>query len=224
MGNINISALFGGLKSNTGFESINLSDYSMLRSGAYKKLVKSYYALDKKDAASKKDKTKENKVLDPLDKTGLTKMKTEAEGLKSATQAIGKTELWTENNRENIVSAVKKYVSEYNDVISQSAKTTSKGVAQNVQFMSGMTNAMTKALSKIGVSVGMDGKLSVDEETLNNVDTNNIKSLFSGSSSYGAQIEKYASGVASSAVKDASVYNSNGNLNSSFSSMFNKWI
>lgn len=224
MAGFNISSLFGGFKSSGGFSSINFSDYSMIRSGAYKKLMKSYYAQEKKETGSKKDKTKDKKTFDPADKTGLTKMKTEAEGLKTATQELSKSELWEENDKEKISKVVKSFVSEYNDVVSQAAKTTSKGAAQNVQFMNGMTSTMSKALSKVGVTVGVDGKLSVDDEALGKADTNNIKSLFSGASSYGAQIEKYAANVASATVRDASVYTNNGNLNSSFSSMFNKWI
>lgn len=224
MAGFNISSLFGGFKSSGGFSSINFSDYSMIRSGAYKKLMKSYYAQDKKSGNSKSEKTNEKKGNIPVDRTGLTQLKTEADSLKTAAQSLSKADLWEENDTEKIAKAVKNFAKEYNDVITQTGKTSSKDAAQNVQFMNGMTNTMSKALSKVGITVGADGKLSVDEEALGKADTSNIKSLFSGASSYGAQIEKYAGNVASAAVRDASVYTNSGNLNSSFSSMFNKWI
>ena len=44
--NFDVTSLFGGLNSNNSnnlFGGINLSDYSLIKRGGYKKLMKSYY-------------------------------------------------------------------------------------------------------------------------------------------------------------------------------------
>jgi len=229
--NFNISSLFSNLGSNSTFGSFNFSDYASIKNGSYGKLVKSYYAEQKKSTASdKSDKTttsKKNKE-EAVDKTGLTQMKKEADGLKSAAEALNKEDLWKQTNGEydmdKIVSAVKTFVSEYNDTVTQASKVNSKDIAQDVRYMSSMTSTMSKALSKIGVTVGTDGKLSVNEDELKKANVSSIKSLFSGTVSYGSQIADKASGISRDTVMNSSIYGSNGALSSSLSNMFNKWI
>ena len=43
MSNFNISPLFGGNNQNNIFSSFNYSDYSLIKSGSYKKMMKAYY-------------------------------------------------------------------------------------------------------------------------------------------------------------------------------------
>mgnify|MGYP003301261977 CR=1 FL=1 len=88
MAGFNISSFFGGSGS-SGFGSINFSDYAMIKSGSYKKLMKSYYS-QQKESTPKADKTTKKNVTDVKDTSGLTKMKSEADGLKAATDALNK--------------------------------------------------------------------------------------------------------------------------------------
>lgn len=125
---------------------------------------------------------------------------------------------------DKIVSTVKSFANEYNDTVTQASKVNSKDIAQDVRYMSSMTSTMSKALSKIGVTVGTDGKLSVNEDELKKANVSSIKSLFSGSASYGSQIADKASEISRDTVMNSSIYGSNGTLSSSLSSMFNKWI
>lgn len=226
--NFNISSFFGNSGSNSMFGSFNFSDYSSIKSGSYKKLLKSYYAEQKKDVTTDKKTTTKNKTEFAKDTTGLTQMKKEADGLKSAAEALGKEDLWKqtdgEYNVDKIVSTVKSFANEYNDVIGQSAKVSSKDVAQSTQYMNSMTNTMSKALSKVGITVGVDGKLSVNEDTLKKADMNSVKNLFSGAASYGSQIEDRASEISRKTIMNSSIYGSNGALSSSLNGMFNKWI
>ena len=109
-------------------------------------------------------------------------MKKESDGLKSAVEAFNKDDLWKQTNgeydMEKITGAVKSFVNEYNDVINQSSKVNSKEISQTMRYMSSMTNTMSKALSKIGVEVGVDGKLSINEDTLKKANVTSIKSMF----------------------------------------------
>ena len=168
--NYDITSLFSGLNTNNNspFGSFNLSDYSLIKKGSYKKLMKSYY--DEQSSVSKymaNNTSTINKGLS-IDKTGLAQMKKESDGLKSAVDAFNKDDLWkqTDGNfdMDKIAGAVKNFANEYNDVIGQASKVSSKEVSQSIGYMSSMTNTMSKALAKVGVTVGIDGKLSVDEK------------------------------------------------------------
>lgn len=227
--NFNISSLFSGFGNSSGFGSFNFNDYASIKNGSYGKLMKSYYSEQKKTTTTDKTTTsKTNKKEDIADKTGLTQMKKEADALKTAAEALGKEELWEQSDgkydMDKIVNAVKTFANEYNDTLTQAAKVNSKDVAQDVRYMSSMTNTMSKALSKIGVTVGTDGKLSVNEDELKKANVNSIKSLFTGPVSYGSQTADKANAISKDAVMNSSIYGSNGAVSSSLSSIFNKWI
>ena len=56
--NFNISSMFGGFGSNNSLGSFNFSDYASIKNGSYGKLMKSYYAEQKKSTrAEKTDKS-----------------------------------------------------------------------------------------------------------------------------------------------------------------------
>lgn len=227
--NFNISSLFSGFGSNSAFGSFNFGDYASIKNGSYGKLMKSYYAEQKKKPeTSKTTTTPTAKKETAVDKTGLTQMKKEADGLKTAAEALNEDELWKQTDgkydMDKIASAVKTFANEYNDTLTQASKVNSKDIAQDVRYMSSMTNTMSKALAKIGVTVGTDGKLSVNEDELKKASGTSIKSLFSGAVSYGSEIADKASNISKDAVMGSSIYGSNGALSSSLSSMFNKWI
>ena len=228
MAYFDISSFFGNTKTNH-MNSFNFSDYSAIKNGSYGKLLKSYYASVKKDSTvSKNDKeTNKNKLLN-TDSAGLSKMKKEADGLKTKAAALNEDELWEKKNGEydmgKITSAVKSFANEYNDVIDQSQKVGSKDVTMQTGFMMSMTSTMANALSKVGVAVGSDGKMTVDENSFKNADVKDIKALFAGKYSYAAQIEEKASAISSAAVRSSSMYSSNGLLTSTLQGSYNDWI
>ncbi len=228
--NFDVTSLFGGLNTNNNnnlFGGINLSDYSLIKRGGYKKLMKSYYD-EQSGKTTHKNNVTTNKKEQAVDKTGLTQMKKESDGLKSAVEAFNKDDLWKQTNgeydMEKITGAVKSFVNEYNDVINQSSKVNSKEISQTMRYMSSMTNTMSKALSKIGVEVGVDGKLSINEDTLKKANVTSIKSMFAGAGSYGAQIEAKASEVSRATIMNSSMYSSNATLSSGLNGMYDKWI
>lgn len=227
--NFNISSLFSGLNSNSVMGSFNFGDYNQIKNGSYKKLVKSYYTEQNKDTTSKDKTTNKTKIDNKMkDTTGLSQMKKEADGLKTAVDAFNSEDLWKETDGKadmnKIADAVKNFAKEYNDVVDQAGKVNSTDISKSTGYMKSMTSTMSKSLAKIGVTVGTDGKLSVDEEALKKAKTSNIKSLFSGATSYGAQTANRASEISREAVRNSSFYSSNGTSSSSLNNMFNKWI
>ena len=227
MAYINISSFFGNVQTN-GMNSFNFGDYAAIKNGSYKKLVKSYFAQQKGDTADKNSTAVKKPAKDTTDQTGLARMKTQADSLKKSADALNEDVLWKQTNgtydMEKITKAVKDFANEYNDTIDQSAKVSSKEVAQQTGFMTSMTKTMSTALSKVGITVGTDGKMSVDEDELKKSDMKNLKALFSGSSSYAAQMEQKASAISSAALRSSSLYSSSGTLTNTLSGTFEGWM
>lgn len=228
MMNYNIATLFGGMKTGS-FSAINFSNYASIKNGSYKKLVKSYYSQQADSPIKTNNKTEKKETLKTnSDSSGLAKMKTEADELKSATKDLENPDLWKQKNgsydKEKIVDAIKKFAKEYNGTIDQSSKVTSKDVTQQTGYMKSMTNTMSKVLSNVGVNVECDGKLTVNEDALKNADIKDLKATFSGSYSYASQIEKNAGAISSAATRNASLYSSAGLLTSTMTNTFNDWI
>ena len=95
---------------------------------------------------------------------------------------------------------------------------------QDVQFMTGMTGTFTKILGKAGITVGADGKMSVDEEALKKADTATVKSLFAGNGTYGSQIADRANSISRDADMSTSLYGSDATVSSALSGVYNQFI
>ena len=223
----NISSFFGNSSTNS-FSSFNFADYASIRNGSYGKLLKTYYSQAKQSTTTKADTDKKTDKTADIDNTGLSKMKKEADGLKSAADKLTSEDMWkktgSEYDMDKIASAVKSFANEYNDVIDQSSKLGTKDVTMQTGFMTSMTKTMSNALSKVGVTVGADGRLSVNEDTLKKADAKDVKSLFSGDYSYAGQISEKASAISSAAVRNSSLYTSDGLLSSVLQGSYNNWI
>lgn len=226
----NISTLFGNLNNSSSsgnlFNSINLSDYYSIKKGSYGKLLKTYYTDQKTSDSSSSTKKTNTTTSKDVDKTGMTQMKKNADELKSAAASLSSSELWKQSagsyDTDKIVSAVKDFAQEYNNAITQASKvsTTNTSVSSAVGYMKSMTTTMTKALSNIGITVGTDGKLSVDEEKLKNAKMNDVKALMSGNSSYAGQIADKASEISRAALMSSSIYDSTGTASSTLAGLF----
>ncbi len=232
MSNFNISPLFGGNNQNNIFSSFNYSDYSLIKSGSYKKMMKAYYN-DQKPSSTEKaqtaaSRTKEFTSKISADDKSLSKVKGEADSLKAAAKELSSADLWKQTDgkydSEKITGKVKDFVKEYNDLIDQTGKSNSQGVKNNTKWMTDLTSVMSKSLAKVGITVGDDNKLSVDEDKLAKADMKAVKSLFDGIYSYGAQTADKASAIASAASLNNGLYGSNGNYYNSYSNLFDTGI
>lgn len=79
---------------------------------------------------------------------------------------------------------VEAFVENYNDTVAALSKTVNSTVRSSGNSMQRMTGIMKNNLSKIGITVASDGKMSVDEEKFNNADTGTVNNVFRGSNSY----------------------------------------
>lgn len=217
------SYLFQSLSSSSGgMGNLNfLSDYASIRNGSYGKLLKTYYA--KKQDSGTEGSSKQSRSGDVLDKileqkknpkvskdvqeananltTGLSTMRTSVSALQNS-----QTYTDTANGRsaeDKVVSAVKDYVSDYNNVLKAARGSTLTNKTAYVANMMSSTAANADKLSEIGVTVNRDGTLSLSAEKLKATDISKVQELFSSDDimSYGSVIASRLqfAGAASSA-------------------------
>lgn len=115
-------------------------------------------------------------------------------------------------NVNDIYKAVKSYVDSYNDVIDASKKTNVSGVSSNVSSMTNVSNMYSDSLAKIGITIGDDKKLNLDETMFKQSDMSKVKETF-GRSNYGYSIRTnayMANYYAKQAQNSSTTYGSNG--------------
>lgn len=242
-GILNYSSLFGTGNTNNSMNSMysTLSQYSSVKSGAYGKLTKAYYAKNSDTSKKTTDSSKKNDVWDRLysSKSGdsvktLNSVATGAKELATSASKListGKDGIFTSEksyDKDKAYELVSKFVSEYNDTVDKLADATDPTVRNSGNSMKRMTDIMKNSLSKAGITVKDDGKLELSEDTFKNADFDKAKSVFSGKNSYAGIISSSASRIASNATSavnkyDSGVYGSNGTYgayNDYFSGMY----
>ncbi len=221
MGNNNLSNLYSsifGMGSSGG--GVNLGEYAMLKNGAYKKLLKSYYGMGeetKKSSSSSKsdsddstDKTSSSKktysyrtnTTERASRDELLSAKQKAENVKASRKKLDEESLYESTgqddmgratyNTDAISKAVKSFVSDYNSLVSSTKKMDSSAVSKKSIELTSMTAQNASQLKEIGITINSDLTLTVDEEKLKKADVSQIESLFSGSDSFGKQVEDMA--------------------------------
>lgn len=228
-------SLFGGRSSAMSSIYSNLAQYASVRSGAYTKAAKAYYA---KVATSESKKSNRSEQSEPLSSitsrqaafanSALSSVKTKASELNDSAKkltATGKDSLFSKDgyDKDTVYKAVSDFVGKYNNTISSVKGTDNVAVNSAANSMTRMTGIMRKSLSEVGISVGTDGRLSVDEEAFKNADESKVKKLFNGSSSYAGVISDSASRITSQASNQlanasGSFYGNSGSYYNNFTS------
>lgn len=247
---INNFGLFGGsYGSSSGNWMSNLlsmtADYNSIRSGAYSKLLKAYYAKDSSSSTKSKENDRvKNNTTTEVDQT-VAAAKSDADKLKKSASALtttGTESLFKEKDiettdeetgekvttkgydRKAITSAIKSFVEDYNRTVDSGSEADNTKILQKTLAMTQITNSNSKLLSKIGITVEKGNKLKIDEEKLNEADISTIKTLFNGVGSYAGQIASRAGQISSAAVDaslNSSLYTSGASYSkNSYSSFF----
>lgn len=216
------SYLFQSLSSGSGgAANLNfLSDYASIKNGSYGKLMKAYYATGQESGTSTgstKSSTKnilkkleEEKKNPKVSKDVQTANSNLTSGLSSLNKSISTlqnstTYTDTENGQsaaDKVVSAVKSFVTDYNNVVNAAKGSTLTGKTAYVANMMSSTAANSGKLSEIGVRVNTNGTLEVDETKLKATDISKVQELFSSEDimSYGSRLSSrvhFAGGTAS---------------------------
>ncbi len=206
------SSLFSGMTtgSSTGSASMSnlLADYTSIKNGSYGKLMKSYYGSVKNSStASTSTKNSSGNMLDRILEekknpkvskdvqkaneklvTGLSTMKTSVSALQNdATYTDTKN---GQSAADKVVSAVKAYVSDYNNVVNAAKGSTLTSKTAYVANMMSSTTKNADALSEIGITIDSRGTLEINEAKLRAADISKVQELFSAKNimSYGSMI------------------------------------
>ncbi len=210
------SSFFGGTSM--------LGDYSMIQSGAYKKLLTAYYKSEKASESGE-----DNAAAGELENetTGkLLNVKSDAESLQGALNALNDASLYDasavdkEGNKvdhtEDIKKKVTAFVEAYNSYLDTAGDVDATKLLKKTLNMVGFTSANAGLLKEVGITIGKDNKLSVDEEKLKEAKLTTLDTLFHGRGSFGArmsdkaqEVYKMANGAAYSNNR-ASTYTYNG--------------
>ena len=227
---------FGNTSSNSSYTSglySSLSEYSTIRTGAYKKLLNSYYSKTQSTKASQTGTNYQVKGNSTVEKKQLTEVKDAADSLYSSAAKLTDTSSTKSlfKNAQSVTgeisSAVKNFVNDYNSLVEEAADTSNSKVTGKVSFMTSQTSAYKSSLENIGITINDDKTLTVDEKKLNSADVNDVKKLFNGSSSMAYQTFVRASSI-SSAAENASttsgLYGSDGAYDNYYNSAYNWYL
>lgn len=237
-----ISTLFSSLNSAKSSSSsmnfgINLSDYGLIRSGSYYKMMKAYYETDASGSAksswigstttstaadSVKTLAQVESAADDLSNSSKDLYTTGSKSLfktESKTDSNGKTT--REYNTEEIYKAVKSFVSDYNSLVSAAGKSNTTKIANAAASMVNVTKVNANMLKEVGITIDTtDYTLKLDEDTFKNADMSKVKSLFNGNGSYAYNTAVKASMINSYAKMESSksnTYNGSGNYTYNYS-------
>lgn len=227
-----MSSLFGnsglfGSNSIFGGSSSILSDWAMIRNGNYKKLMKAYYAQDKKTTDSSSTSNSKN---DKVEERKVTAAESSAEALKTATDTLmatgtksvfKTTESKDENgnvikdyDEEKIYKAVSKFVENYNEMMENTESAINSGVTNNRNSLIMATNAKESTLNEMGITVKADNTLAIDKDSFMKADMSKVENLFKGNASYGYQVSVRVALIDYHAGREADTYNKYGGYNS----------
>ncbi|MBO6146540.1 MAG: flagellar filament capping protein FliD [Lachnospiraceae bacterium] len=234
MSSVDMSSLFGSSQTQSTSLTGMLGDYASIKNGSYGKLLKAYYKKQETDATS--DEVKE-------ENTKRTKLKNYASELKDAASALSDPSLYKEGDYEvtlsdgtkqsskydmdKILEKAKSFVSAYNSAVKNGASfDEDSGIAKRTLSLISYTKKNSALLSELGITTsskdGEEGQLTIDEDKFKKASAGTVKSLFSGSGSYGSVVENKASLIASLAESQAtkiSSYNASGSYDSGSSAL-----
>lgn len=218
-----ISALFAGLNNSSSVTSlsygIDFTTYNSIKNGSYSKLMRKYYsnqASESTDGATANKNTGKVQSID-IQKNNATVNRDNAASLVDSASELKKYSLWSkvdktdkdgnttkEYDTDKISKTVSSFVKDYNSLVSSAADSSSRYVLNSASNMVNYTRANADLLKKIGISVGSDNKLTVDEDKLKASDMAVVKSVFKDSGSFGQTISAKASTIYGNAVSQLS--------------------
>ena len=207
------SSLFSSIGSAAGNAASSnwLGDYAMIKNGSYGRLMKAYYAEAKSDSTGQSSSTSKSRsssnVLDKILEekknptvskeaqkanasltSGLSSLKTSVSTLQS--DGLYKDTVNGQSAADKVVSAMKAYVSDYNDVVTAAKGSTLTNKTAYVANMMSTTAANADKLAEIGIKVNAKGTLEINEAKLKTADISKVQEMFSSKDilSYGSTV------------------------------------
>lgn len=242
-----ISSLFSSLNSSSNqssgiFSGIDLNTYNSIRSGGYSKLMKAYYAKVENNSTDKT--TTDGKTQSSASqKVNATSVRDTASTLVDAAADLQKSALWNKKSTTDaegkttnsydtdaIYKGVSSFVETYNNLVSGTGNSTNDSVLRSAANLVSATKQNADLLKQVGITIGSDNKLKINEETFKQADMTIVKSLFKGQGSYGMSVSKKAASIYSSAVSQlaklatANTYTSTGKYQYMSAASYDKFL
>lgn len=200
-------ALFGGSNSfgsGSIFSASNFGDLALMKSGVYKKMMRSYVSQlqegsdeGTKTEASKPTakKSSENMVSQKMEglratatagESELSKANKALSAVKSAAGSLEKasSELsgmnFDTSSKEDVYQVAKTFVNSYNSLLAKAGKIDNASIEQSVTWMKADMKEQAKKFEKIGITIGKDGSLAIDEEKFTSANFSDIRPQFEG--------------------------------------------
>ena len=206
---------------------INYSDYATIKNGSYTKLMKAYYTKEASGDSTSSSITSTSTSKDSS-KT-LANIESAAEDLNKASEALrtnGDKSLFTkkqvtdkdgkvsyEYDTDKIYKAVSEFVDSYNKMLKEGGDSNTNSILRSTKSMVNLTKANSSMLGSVGITIGTDNKLSIDETAFKKADMNTVKSLFHTAGGFGYQTSVQAGMIesyAKSEAEKANTYNKSG--------------
>ncbi|MBR5337367.1 MAG: hypothetical protein IK152_05235 [Lachnospiraceae bacterium] len=174
-----LNKMYSGTLGNANVDKAKeaLSTYS---DAQQKKLVSSYYDQQKKPEGIR-IKSPENNSISRNYKT----VQSAATSLKNSARELSK-------ESPIGIESVASFADNYNKTIDTFNTTNNASLRKKGEYMTRFTAANSGMLSKVGIEIGADNKLTVDRDKLSKADEGDLKSLFNGNNSFGQSIAERA--------------------------------
>lgn len=204
------NTLFGSkssISAGSFLSASNFGDLSLMRSGVYTKMLKSYYAkqtssTDKTSSSGKNSSSEDylNTINDKISKLktstsdeALSSIKSEANQMKKAADAVTSLD-YDKTSGDAVYSKVKDLVNTYNALAKQTGKSDLVSISQSRTWMVNDTKAHEAQWNKIGITIEDDQTLTIDEKKFKEASTSDIKNFLSGASGYASRLSTKANG------------------------------
>ncbi|MDE6621149.1 MAG: hypothetical protein K2K74_11810 [Lachnospiraceae bacterium] len=225
--NFNSSNSLYGSNSSTNLYSL-FSQRAAIKNGSYKKLLQSYFGTTSKDSSGTSTNRNRgtNNIIDTLLREKMyptvseetqkanSSLTSGLNSLQSSVSTLQKDSTFedTENGQtavDKVVSAMKNYVNNYNNVVTASKGSTLTNKTAYVANMMSATSKNADQLAEIGVTLKQDGTLQLDETKLKSADLSKVQKLFSSDNiqSYGSTISSRAKFAGASSTTSTSTNN-----------------
>lgn len=158
------------------------------------------------------------------------KLSSDAANLSKSASVLASASKADFEDKDKLLSNVKNFVEDYNTTVDSLQKSESVDALKKGVYMTNTAKAYSAALGRIGLRVGTDNKITLNEDTLKNADTNAVKSLLGGTYSFTSKAADKANQIGKAANLKAQVvnYNQEGKFDFgtmlSLSSMFSEKI
>ena len=174
------------------------TEFNSIRSGSYGKLLSAYYKkMNSGDSFNEAvQKETANRQL----------VGGNASSLKSAAKTLSKMDFsdTSDAGKEKSLKSVHDFISAYNSVISTADDVNSKSILRNAVWMTNITSKSAGLLNELGISVGKDNKLTLDETKWANANNSTKTALFNGRQGFAEKMVYKASQMTNSSAEKAS--------------------